>query len=82
MMYYLHKLSEQFGGFNVFSYVTFRAVAAAVTAFNCSSVSFAAVWATSRTFCVARCHGGNGAFVNNRALNGAAFMIPTPLDFR
>ena len=32
-MYYLHKLSEQFGGFNVFSYITFRAVAAAVTAF-------------------------------------------------
>ena len=33
MMYYLHRLSDQFGGFNVFSYVTFRAVAAAVTAF-------------------------------------------------
>ena len=33
MLYYLHRLSEQFGGFNVFSYVTFRAVAAAVTAF-------------------------------------------------
>ena len=36
MMYYLHKLSDQFGGFNVFSYVTFRAVAAAVTAFAVS----------------------------------------------
>jgi phospho-N-acetylmuramoyl-pentapeptide-transferase len=33
MMYYLHLLSEQVKGFNVFSYVTFRAVAAAVTAF-------------------------------------------------
>ena len=33
MMYYLHLLSEQIKGFNVFSYVTFRAVAAAVTAF-------------------------------------------------
>ncbi len=29
MMYYLHLLSEQVKGFNVFSYVTFRAVAAA-----------------------------------------------------
>jgi phospho-N-acetylmuramoyl-pentapeptide-transferase len=33
MMYYLHRLSETFGGFNVFFYVTFRAVAAAITAF-------------------------------------------------
>jgi len=33
MMYFLHRLSEQFGGFNVFFYVTFRAVAAAITAF-------------------------------------------------
>src|SRR5438105_9828691 len=33
MMYYLHRLSEQFIGFNVFLYVTFRAIAAAVTAF-------------------------------------------------
>ena len=33
MMYYLHRLSDQIGGFNVFFYVTFRAVAAAVTAF-------------------------------------------------
>jgi phospho-N-acetylmuramoyl-pentapeptide-transferase len=33
MMFYLHRLSDRFGGFNVFSYVTFRAVAAAVTAF-------------------------------------------------
>jgi phospho-N-acetylmuramoyl-pentapeptide-transferase len=33
MIYYLHRLSDQFGGFNVFFYVTFRAVAAAVTAF-------------------------------------------------
>jgi len=32
-MYYLHRLSDQFIGFNVFFYVTFRAVAAAVTAF-------------------------------------------------
>src|ERR1700755_172468 len=33
MMYYLHHLSVQFIGFNVFLYVTFRAIAAAVTAF-------------------------------------------------
>ena len=33
MMYYLHLLSDQIKGFNVFSYVTFRAVAAAITAF-------------------------------------------------
>src|SRR5205085_6380997 len=33
IMYYLHLLSEEVRGFNVFSYVTFRAVAAAVTAF-------------------------------------------------
>src|ERR1700726_237405 len=33
MIYYLHRLSTEFGGFNVFFYVTFRSVAAAVTAF-------------------------------------------------
>src|SRR6266480_6661543 len=33
MMYYLHLLSEEVKGLNVFSYVTFRAIAAAVTAF-------------------------------------------------
>jgi phospho-N-acetylmuramoyl-pentapeptide-transferase len=33
MMFFLHRLSDHFGGFNVFFYVTFRAVAAAVTAF-------------------------------------------------
>jgi len=32
-MYYLHHLSGQFIGFNVFLYVTFRAIAASVTAF-------------------------------------------------
>jgi phospho-N-acetylmuramoyl-pentapeptide-transferase len=36
MMYYLHLLSEQIKGFNVFSYVTFRSVAAAITAFALS----------------------------------------------
>ena len=36
MLYYLHLLSEDVGGFNVFSYVTFRAVAAAITAFTIS----------------------------------------------
>jgi phospho-N-acetylmuramoyl-pentapeptide-transferase len=36
MMYYLHRLNEHFGGLNVFFYVTFRAVAAAVTAFAIS----------------------------------------------
>jgi phospho-N-acetylmuramoyl-pentapeptide-transferase len=34
MLYLLHRLSDQFIGFNVFLYVTFRAVAAAVTAFT------------------------------------------------
>ena len=33
MIFYLHYLSDQIKGFNVFSYVTFRAVAAAITAF-------------------------------------------------
>jgi len=33
MMYFLHHLSDRFIGFNVFLYVTFRAIAAAVTAF-------------------------------------------------
>jgi phospho-N-acetylmuramoyl-pentapeptide-transferase len=33
MMFYLHRFSDHFGGLNVFFYVTFRAVAAAVTAF-------------------------------------------------
>ncbi len=36
MMYFLHRLSEHVGGFNVFFYVTFRAVAAAITAFMIS----------------------------------------------
>jgi phospho-N-acetylmuramoyl-pentapeptide-transferase len=38
MMFLLHRLSDQFGGLNVFFYVTFRAVAAAVTAFILSLV--------------------------------------------
>jgi phospho-N-acetylmuramoyl-pentapeptide-transferase len=38
MMYYLHRFSGYFGGFNVFFYVTFRAVAAAVTAFLISVI--------------------------------------------
>ncbi|HMJ05448.1 MAG TPA: phospho-N-acetylmuramoyl-pentapeptide-transferase, partial [Chthoniobacterales bacterium] len=33
MMYYLHTWSDQIAGLNVFTYVTFRAVAAAITAF-------------------------------------------------
>ena len=33
MMYYLHRFSDHFIGFNVFFYVTFRAVAGAITAF-------------------------------------------------
>jgi phospho-N-acetylmuramoyl-pentapeptide-transferase len=33
MMYFLHYLSDRFIGFNVFLYVTLRAIAAAVTAF-------------------------------------------------
>ena len=33
MMYFLHHLSDRFIGFNVFLYVTFRAIAAAVSAF-------------------------------------------------
>ncbi|MEP7070926.1 MAG: phospho-N-acetylmuramoyl-pentapeptide-transferase [Verrucomicrobiota bacterium] len=36
MMYYLHRLNDHLGGLNVFFYVTFRAVAAAVTAFSLS----------------------------------------------
>ena len=39
MMYYLHRFSDQFIGFNVFFYVTFRAVAATVTAFGISLFS-------------------------------------------
>jgi len=38
MMYYLHRFSDQFIGFNVFYYVTFRSVAAAVTAFVVSLI--------------------------------------------
>ncbi len=38
MMYYLHLLAEQVKGTNVFFYVTFRAVAAAVTAFALSLI--------------------------------------------
>ena len=38
MMYYLHRFSDQFIGFNVFYYVTFRSVAAAVTAFAVSLI--------------------------------------------
>jgi len=33
VLFYLHKLSEQIDGFNVFKYITFRAVAAAMTSF-------------------------------------------------
>ncbi|MGZ5004138.1 MAG: phospho-N-acetylmuramoyl-pentapeptide-transferase [Chthoniobacterales bacterium] len=33
MMYYLHHLSSDVGAFNVFTYVTFRSVAAAITGF-------------------------------------------------
>jgi phospho-N-acetylmuramoyl-pentapeptide-transferase len=36
MMFYLHRLTEHFKGFNVFYYVTFRAVLAAITAFAIS----------------------------------------------
>ena len=38
MMFYLHLLAEQVKGTNVFFYVTFRAVAAAVTAFAISLI--------------------------------------------
>ena len=38
MMYYLHRFSDHFIGFNVFYYVTFRSVAAAVTAFAVSLI--------------------------------------------
>ena len=38
MMYYLHLLAEQVKGTNVFFYVTFRAVCAAVTAFALSLI--------------------------------------------
>ncbi|CAN5555810.1 phospho-N-acetylmuramoyl-pentapeptide-transferase [soil metagenome] len=36
MLYYLHLLSDRVAGLNVFTYVTFRAVAAAITAFTIS----------------------------------------------
>lgn len=38
MMFFLHRLSDHIGGLNVFFYVTFRAVAASVTAFGLSLV--------------------------------------------
>jgi phospho-N-acetylmuramoyl-pentapeptide-transferase len=38
MMYYLHRFGEQVPGLNVFLYVTFRAVAAAITAFAISLI--------------------------------------------
>ena len=38
MMFFLHRFSDHFIGFNVFSYVTFRSVAAAITAFFVSLV--------------------------------------------
>jgi phospho-N-acetylmuramoyl-pentapeptide-transferase len=38
MMYYFHRFSEEFIGFNVFYYVTFRSVAAAVTGFAVSLI--------------------------------------------
>ncbi|MFL6530127.1 MAG: phospho-N-acetylmuramoyl-pentapeptide-transferase [Chthoniobacterales bacterium] len=34
MLYYLHRFSNDVGGFNVFTYTTFRAVAAAISAFT------------------------------------------------
>ncbi|MDQ3626367.1 MAG: phospho-N-acetylmuramoyl-pentapeptide-transferase, partial [Verrucomicrobiota bacterium] len=37
-MYYLHLFAQEVPGLNVFSYVTFRAVAAAITAFALSLV--------------------------------------------
>ena len=36
MMFFLHRLTDEFKGFNVFYYVTFRAVLAAITAFAIS----------------------------------------------
>jgi phospho-N-acetylmuramoyl-pentapeptide-transferase len=33
VLYYLHLLSDQFGGLNVFTYITFRSLGAAMTAF-------------------------------------------------
>ena len=38
MMYYLHLLSDEVPGLNVFTYVTFRGVAAAITAFMISLI--------------------------------------------
>jgi phospho-N-acetylmuramoyl-pentapeptide-transferase len=38
MMYYLHLFGDQVAGLNVFTYVTFRAVAAAITAFALSLI--------------------------------------------
>lgn len=36
MLYYLHLMSDEVAGFNVFTYVTFRSVMAAITAFTIS----------------------------------------------
>jgi len=33
VIYYFHRLSEQIPGFNVFFYITFRAIMASITAF-------------------------------------------------
>jgi phospho-N-acetylmuramoyl-pentapeptide-transferase len=38
VIFYLHYLSDRIKGFNVFSYVTFRAIAAAITAFGISLI--------------------------------------------
>ena len=43
MMYFLHRLSDQFGGFNVFFYVTFRAVAAECLTGNKKSSTLASL---------------------------------------
>ena len=48
MIFYLHYLSEQIKGFNVFSYVTFRAIAAAITAFMISLPQLCAPVADTR----------------------------------
>jgi phospho-N-acetylmuramoyl-pentapeptide-transferase len=38
MMYFLHQFGDQVAGFNVFTYVTFRSISAAITAFAISLV--------------------------------------------
>ena len=45
---------------------------------QCAAAARAAAFTSSGSLS----HAGNGAFVSKRALNGPAFIAPTPFDFR